>query len=62
MARALARHDRARAPLPVAEALAIRNSCPAAEGSDADMEAASFLIDHPEAYVAGLLPPMPEGH
>ncbi len=46
----------ARAPLPVAQALAIRSACPAAEGDDGDMRAAHFLVDHPAAYRAGLLP------
>jgi len=55
---ALARHQAARAPVPVAEALAIRNACPAAEGRDDDVIAARFLIDHPGAYATALLPPL----
>lgn len=55
MAAALKRHHAARAPLPAAEILDIRNACPAAEGTDADLEAARFLIDHPPAYAAALL-------
>lgn len=58
MAEAIARHRAARAPLPPAQALAIRNACPAAEGSEADITAARFLIEHPAAYAAALLPPM----
>ena len=46
----------ARAPLPVAAALSIRSACPAAEGDDGDMRAAQFLVDHPAAYRAALLP------
>ena len=36
----------------------IRAACPAAEGSDADLTAATFLIRHPVAYVTALLPPL----
>jgi hypothetical protein len=38
--------------------VAIRAACPAAEGSDADITSARFLIQHPVAYVTALLPPM----
>jgi carboxyl-terminal processing protease len=55
LARALGRHRAARAPLPPAEILEIRNACPAAEGRDADLTAARFLIDTPSAYAAALL-------
>ncbi|MEJ0046243.1 MAG: S41 family peptidase [Rhodospirillales bacterium] len=49
-------HSRsARAPLPMAQALELRQPCPAAEGSDADMAAAHFLATHPIAYHAALL-------
>ena len=58
MAAALGRQRDARAPIPLAQALAIRNACPAAEGRDGDMEAAKFLISHPSAYAAALLPPL----
>jgi carboxyl-terminal processing protease len=58
MAEAIARHRAARPTLPPAEAVAIRAACPAAEGSDADLTAARFLIQHPVAYVTALLPPM----
>jgi carboxyl-terminal processing protease len=57
MAAALARHNAARAPLPAAQALAIRNACPASEARDADMAAARFLVAHPAAYRAALLTP-----
>ena len=57
---ALARHNSARAPLPVAEVVDLRNACPAAEGRDADLEAAGFLLDHPTAYQTALTqPPAP---
>jgi carboxyl-terminal processing protease len=60
MATELARHNAARAPLPTAQALALRTACPAAEGRDADMAAAKFLISHPAAYQAArLVPPQP---
>jgi carboxyl-terminal processing protease len=58
MAEAIERHRAARPSLPPAEAVAIRAACPAAEGSDADLPAARFLIQHPVAYVTALLPPM----
>lgn len=57
MARALYDHDTARAPLPLAQILAIRASCPAAVGTEGDMVAARELIDDPAAYAASLLPP-----
>ena len=58
MALALARHRAARAPLPAAEALALRNPCPAAEAREADVATARFLITHPTAYnTARLAPP-----
>jgi len=56
MAAALARHDAARAPLPPAEALELRAACPAADGQDADLAAARFLVSTPTAYAAALLP------
>ncbi len=52
---ALARHREARAPLPSAEIVEQRSACPAAEGRDADLTAAKFLIAHPNAYNAALL-------
>jgi carboxyl-terminal processing protease len=59
MEKALERSRAARAPLPVAVALDIRAACPAAEGTDADMQAANFLVAHPKAYQAALLPALP---
>jgi len=59
MAAALARHRAARAPLAPAAALAIRAACPAAEGRDADMAAARFLVQTPRAYATALLRPVP---
>jgi carboxyl-terminal processing protease len=58
MAEAIARSRAARSPLPPAQALAIRAACPAAEGTDMDVTAAKFLIQHPVAYVTALLPPL----
>ena len=55
MTQALARHRSARAPLPPAEMLDIRNACPAAEGRDTDLPAARTLIETPAAYAAALL-------
>jgi carboxyl-terminal processing protease len=52
LADALARHDAARAPLPGPEIVALRNACPAAEGREADMTAARYLLEHPAAYAA----------
>ncbi len=56
MARALTRHREARAPMPPAEILEIRNACPASEGRDSDLVAAKFLIDTPLAYATALIP------
>ena len=57
---ALNRHNAARAPLPVAQVVDLRNACPAAEGRDADLDAAGFLLDHPAAYQTALAqPPAP---
>ncbi len=56
LAEALARHRAARAPLPSAEIIAIRNACPAAEGRDTDLVAARYLLDHPTAYATARLP------
>lgn len=53
----LTRHRAARAPVPPAEIVAVRAACPAAEGSDADLVAARWLIAHPKAYAAARLPP-----
>lgn len=56
---ALTRHRAARAPLPAAEILALRNACPASEARDADLTAARFLITHPQAYAAARFVPPP---
>ncbi len=52
----LSTHRRARPNLPLAEMLAIRNACPAALGTDSDLDAAKFLIDNPVAYASALAP------
>ena len=57
MAVALSRHRAARAPLPAAEVLALRNACPASEARDADLVAARYLVAHPAAYAAARLSP-----
>jgi carboxyl-terminal processing protease len=58
MAEAIRADRAARAPLPATQTVAIRNICPAAEGSDLDLETARALIRNPAAYAAALLPPM----
>jgi carboxyl-terminal processing protease len=58
MAAALARHNAARAPVPAAQVVELRNACPAAEGRDLDIDAARFLFDHPEAYEAARTGPV----
>ena len=58
MAAALARERDARPPVPLAEMVAIRDACPAAEGTDLDLRAAKDLLTHPAAYAAALLPPL----
>ncbi len=55
LARELARHRLARAPMPLAQILDMRNACPAAIGRDSDLETAHFLIDTPVAYNAALM-------
>ncbi len=55
MAKAVALTRAARAPLPVAQALELREPCPAAEASDTDLLAAHVLADHPHAYDAALI-------
>ncbi|MBW4091377.1 MAG: peptidase S41 [Proteobacteria bacterium] len=60
MAAAILRERTVRAPVPPAEAVAIRNACPAAVGQELDLEVAHFLIDNPAAYAAALLPPLRE--
>ena len=58
MRQALTRQRAARAPAPNSEVLAMRNVCPAAEGREADLEAARSLLQNPTAYASALLPPM----
>jgi carboxyl-terminal processing protease len=60
MAQAIATHRAARAPLPPAQVLAVRNACPAAAGREADLDTARLLIHDPIAYAAALLPPLPD--
>jgi carboxyl-terminal processing protease len=55
LAAAIAASRAARPPLPVAQAIEIRASCPAAEGRDTDLLAARFLVDHPDAYKTALI-------
>ena len=50
----------ARSPLPIARILELRASCPAAIGSDADLDAARSLLETPGAYQAALVP-VPDG-
>lgn len=61
MAHALEQQRRARAPVPPATALEIRNACQAADESWLDLSAASWLVDHPQAYAAALIPPQLTG-
>ena len=56
MAAADAQARAARAPMPIDQILAIRDSCPAAIGGDLDISAARFLMASPTAYAAALLP------
>jgi carboxyl-terminal processing protease len=51
----LVRHRAARPPLTPAQMLDIRSACPAASGRPADLGAARYLIDTPDAYRAALL-------
>lgn len=60
MTAALETDRNARAPLPPAEIVAIRNTCPAAEGRDTDLEVARTLIMNPASYATALLPPLRE--
>jgi len=58
MAAAIARERASRAPVPAAEAVAIRSACPAAVGQEIDLEVAHYLIENPAAYVTALLAPL----
>ncbi|WP_428374836.1 S41 family peptidase [Lichenicoccus sp.] len=53
---ALRQERQARPPLPVARILEIRSACPAAIGTDADLDTARTLIDDPVRYHAALVP------
>ncbi|MDE2005582.1 MAG: PDZ domain-containing protein [Rhodospirillales bacterium] len=57
---ALVRSRTLRPPVPPAEELAVRGLCPPAVGQDLDLEVAHYLIFHPAAYAAALLPPLRE--
>lgn len=61
MAHALEQQRRARAPVPPAMALEIRNACQAAEESGLDLATAGWLVDHPQAYTNALIPPQLAG-
>ncbi len=56
LAAALAASRTARAPLSTAQILAVRDLCPAAEGSDGDLAAAHAVAERRGAYQAALLP------
>ncbi len=56
LAPALAAARTARAPLTTAQILAVRDLCPAAEGSDGDLVAAHAVVERRGAYDAALLP------
>ncbi len=56
LAQALAAQRTARAPVAPNIVLEIRSACPAALGTDADIEAAHYLLTHPVAYGNALLP------
>ncbi|HEX7389343.1 MAG TPA: S41 family peptidase [Acidiphilium sp.] len=58
LAKPLAETRSARAPMPLAEVLAIRDSCPASVGSNGYFLAAKALIDDPAAYKAALIRPL----
>lgn len=59
MAPALARHARARVPVPAEELAALRNACPPAEGREADLAVARLLLNHPRAWRAAAAPGEP---
>jgi carboxyl-terminal processing protease len=56
MAPALAASRAVRAPASVDTILNVRDRCPAAIGSRLDMSTAAFLLTHPAAYEAALMP------
>ena len=51
----LRRHHALRSPITGAQAVEIRNACPAAEGSEADIRVARSLLEQQAAYGAALL-------
>jgi carboxyl-terminal processing protease len=57
LAAAVAKTRAARAPLPAAQATELRLPCPAADGTDRDVVAATFLATHPRAYESALIKP-----
>ncbi len=58
MAKAEAEARMARAPMPLAQTLTIREACPAAIGANDDFRAAETVIDDPIAYKAALIRPL----
>jgi carboxyl-terminal processing protease len=46
----------ARSPVPLTRILELRAACPAAIGTDADLDAARVLLETPGAYDAALVP------
>lgn len=58
LAKPLAETRAARAPMPLAEILALRDACPATVGANGYFVAATTLIDDPAAYRAALIRPL----
>jgi carboxyl-terminal processing protease len=58
LAKPLAETRSARAPMPLAEVLALRDSCPATVGANGYFAAATALIDDPAAYQTALIHPL----
>lgn len=56
LSRALALHRTVRPPVPANIIADLRKACPDATGTERDLLAAHYLIDHPEAYTSALLP------
>ena len=56
MTAALKAHRDARAPVTPDQIVAIRESCPASDPRDTDLEVARTVIDNPTGYAAALLP------
>ncbi|HEV7263843.1 MAG TPA: S41 family peptidase [Falsiroseomonas sp.] len=59
MTAALARQRAARPSAPASELVALRGTCPPAEGRNADLDAARALIAAPASYAAALAAPRP---